>query len=234
MYHTTIGEQYSRIARIRQMLDAGKSYTIEDLRKMQLDALSLRGQAEIPLFQGWSTNDPDTERARDMIAKWNAQLMKDSVPAALYVTWDGVADAAARNQKTPKDQRQKLIEDGLKKAIAKLNKDFGPDWAQWRYGRINFSAFPHPLLADFDLPAVERNGGFGTVAATGVSFRHVMDPTNWDNSVFTITPGQSGQPESPFYGSLLARWANDEYFPLSYSRAKVDEHAKYRLTLSGR
>ena len=49
--------------------------------------------------------------------------------------------------------------------------------------------------------------------------------------MFSITPGQSGQPGSPYYGDLLERWVNNEYFPLAYSRAAVDEQVAYRLTL---
>jgi penicillin amidase len=233
-YHSTTGVEYSRITRIVQMLESGKSkkYSLEDMKAMQLDALSLRAKADIPLFQGWAANDPDVERARDLIANWDAVLQKESTPAALYVTWADVAEPAARSGNTPSNRRRHLIEEGLQKTLDKLKTDLGTDWAQWRYGRINYSEFPHPLLSEFDLPTVERHGGFGTVAATGVSFRHVMDTADWDRSVFTIAPGQSGQPESPFYGDLLSRWANGEYFPLAYSRSKVDEHAAHRLTLA--
>jgi len=61
--------------------------------------------------------------------------------------------------------------------------------------------------------------------------RQILDTADWDRSVFSITPGQSGQPGSPFYGNLLEPWANNEYFPLAYSRAAVDEQVAYRLTL---
>ena len=36
----------------------------------------------------------------------------------------------------------------------------------------------------------------------------------------TNVPGQSGQPESPFYGNLLPLWDRGEYFPLVYTRAR--------------
>ncbi len=231
MYHSKTGVEVSRITRILQILKSDGKYSVEDLKKMQLDAYSLRAEADIPLFQGWAASDPDIERARDLIANWDAVLQKDSIPAALYVTWFGEADAAAHNRNTPRNRRQRLIQEGLKRALDELKTDLGTDWAQWRYGRINFSEGPHQLVSEFDLPTVERDGGFRTVAATGVSFRHVLDSSDWDRSIFTITPGQSGQPESPFYGNLLARWANDEYFPLAYSLAKVDEQAAHRLTL---
>jgi penicillin amidase len=55
--------------------------------------------------------------------------------------------------------------------------------------------------------------------------------SNWDNSLTVNTPGQSGQPESPFYGNLLPIWAEDQYFPMAFSRALVDQKAAHRLTL---
>jgi penicillin G amidase len=44
-------------------------------------------------------------------------------------------------------------------------------------------------------------------------------------------PGQSGQPESEFYGNLLPLWDRGEYFPMVYSRAKVDDSASHKLYL---
>ena len=44
-------------------------------------------------------------------------------------------------------------------------------------------------------------------------------------------PGQSGQPESPYYSNLLHLWANDEYFPLAFSRKAVDSKSAHKLTL---
>jgi penicillin amidase len=46
------------------------------------------------------------------------------------------------------------------------------------------------------------------------------------------TPGQSGQPESPFYGNLLPIWANDEYFQMAFTRPAVDAKAKHTLKLT--
>ncbi len=231
MYHSTRGVEFSRIARLRQLLRSDTQYSIEDHRRMQLDAYSLRAEADIPAFRGWTAGRADVERAREMVATWDAVLAKDSAAAAIYVTWRDVADRAAYDPDTPTPERPALIEDGLTRTLERLTRELGPDWSEWRYGRTTRSPFPHPLVAEFDLPTIERGGGFGTLAATGVSFRHVLDLSDWDRSIFTITPGQSGQPESPFYGSLIERWANDEYFPLVFSRGAVDEQAAHILTL---
>jgi penicillin amidase len=232
MYHSTTGVEFARITRIRQMLESKSTFAVDDFKRMQLDGYSLQAASDIPAFQGWTAQDADAERARAMIAGWDATLTKASVPGALYVTWAGAAEPAARSRTTPAAERRVAIEAGLTKATAKLSGELGPDWSQWRYGRIHTSDFPHALVSELDLPVVERHGGgFGTVAATGVSLRQIFDLSNWDNSVFSIAPGQSGQPESRYYGNLAGPWANGEYFPLAYTRRAVDGVAVQRLTL---
>jgi penicillin amidase len=38
----------------------------------------------------------------------------------------------------------------------------------------------------------------------------------------TNSPGQSGDPANNHYKDLFPLWANDEYFPLYYSKEKID------------
>jgi penicillin amidase len=92
-------------------------------------------------------------------------------------------------------------------------------------------AFPHALVPAFSLPAIERPGGSGTVAADGASYREILDVADWDRSIVTNVPGQSGQPESPFYGNLLPLFADDVYFPLVYSKARVEKETTNRMVL---
>jgi len=58
--------------------------------------------------------------------------------------------------------------------------------------------------------------------STGASFRIVADTADWDRSVGTNTPGQSGDPASPHYQDLFAPWAEGVYFPAAYTRPKVE------------
>jgi penicillin G amidase len=90
------------------------------------------------------------------------------------------------------------------------------------------------------LPSVEKGGDGNTVNNTngpgfrqnhGASFREILDVRDWDRSVATSVPGQSGQPGSPHYGDLLPLWAEGRYFPLLYSRSKIEAAARARLTL---
>jgi penicillin amidase len=93
-------------------------------------------------------------------------------------------------------------------------------------------SFPHPFVKAFDLADVERAGGAGTVAADGASYREILDVSDWDRSLVTNTPGQSGQPGSPYYGNLLPLWADNTYFPLWFSNKAVDANAAHTLKLS--
>jgi len=198
---------------------------------MQVDALHIRARGELPLFRGWTASPPQVERARRMLAEWDAMLARDSAAAALHMTWRGIASAQERDASRPIAQRQPQHEVSLAAAIQELEKEQGADWSGWRWGRMHTRAFPHPLVAAFNLETVERGGGGGTVAADGASYREIFDVADWDRSIVTNVPGQSAQPESPFYGNLLPLWADDTYFPLVYSRPRVDREAAHKLTL---
>jgi penicillin amidase len=232
-YHSSVGVEISRIARIRQMLSTGQKFGVEDLERMQHDAYSLRAERDLPLFKGWTSKDADVEKARAMIESWDKILTKDTVAGAIYVRW--TSSEAERQRETGKvmgAKGQPLVETGLRQALDRLSKDWGSDWSQWRYGRINASTLDHQFIPEFSLPLVERPGGFNTVMATGSNFRRIVDLSNVDNSVWTNAPGQSGQPGSPFYGNNRQLLAGGPYLALPHTRAGVDKIVAHKLTLT--
>ena len=230
-YHSSRGVATSRITRLHQILGSGKLFSVEDHQSIQMDAYSLRAEGDIPAFQGWTSESTDVERARALIAEWDAVFTRESTAGAIYVEWTRRADSRAQDDATPEAQRRALIEEGLEQTVAALTEDWGADWSGWRYGRGNTSALPHTFIPDFDLPAVERPGGFGTVNATGANFRRIIDLSDLDNSVATNAPGQSAQPGSPFYDNLTDYLGNGEYFPFLFSREAVEGVVAHRLTL---
>ena len=72
----------------------------------------------------------------------------------------------------------------------------------------------------------------GDNQVTGGSFKIVADTADWDNSVGSNSPGQSGDVDSPHYRDLFALWARGDYFPVFYSRSKVESVAEKVLVLS--
>jgi penicillin amidase len=231
MFKTTNTLPYDRITRILQVIKPGQPFSMDDSKKLQRDVYSLRAAEDQKAFQGWTAKDPNVEKARDVVARWDAMLTKDSVPAAIWITWRKIVETdLPQGQTAPKATRAD-VEAHLPKAVEQLIADIGPDATEWRYGRVHTQGFPHPVLKEFDLPTVERRGGNGAVGADGATYREIIDVSNWDNSVTVNVPGQSGQPESPYYGNLLPIWANDEYFQMAFSKKAVDDKAAHRLKL---
>jgi penicillin amidase len=64
--------------------------------------------------------------------------------------------------------------------------------------------------------------GNGDNQASGGSLKIIADTEDWDNSVGLNTPGQSGDPDNAHYRDLFPLWAEGRYFPIAYSRKKVD------------
>jgi penicillin amidase len=136
-----------------------------------------------------------------------------------------------------------ILAGSFEAAAATIRDRFGADPARWRWGAVHLASFRHPLARAFDLPDASRGGHGTTVNLTaganlrqshGASFREILDLADWDNSVATNVPGQSGQPGSPFYGNLLPMWEKGEYFPLVYSRGAVEKNTAHTLWLRPR
>ena len=149
-------------------------------------------------------------------------------------------------REAPEEQRQRIMAESLEEAFTELTSTLGADFAAWRWGDLHKISFRHPLSnsdarqAVFDLKPVERGGdgftpnatrGPGYSQSNGASYRHILDFADWDRSVFTSTPGQSGQPGSPHYDDLLPMWAEGRYAPLVFSREAVEENTAHQLLL---
>ena len=103
------------------------------------------------------------ERARALLAGWDAVYGRESAEAALYETWRVVAaepPGGRRYRRIPATDQKDTgdLTSSLRAAIARLTASQGDDWRNWRWGRMHARAFPHPLVRAFDLPDVERAG----------------------------------------------------------------------------
>ncbi|MGZ5929344.1 MAG: penicillin acylase family protein [Rhizomicrobium sp.] len=144
--------------------------------------------------------------------------------------------------------RNALLIKSLGDAVADLTRRLGPDMQQWNLGAYHYARVLSPftgalrpdLEAQYDVGHAPRGGDSYTINATGGSdnqpaggsFKIVMDTENWDNSVGLNNPGQSGDIASPHYRDLYELWSRGKYFPIFYSRAKVESVAEQAMTLS--
>jgi penicillin G amidase len=74
-------------------------------------------------------------------------------------------------------------------------------------------------------------GGDAHNQLSGGSFKIIVDTEDWDNSLGLNTPGQSGDVNDPHYRDLYPLWARDRYFPIFYSRRKIESVVDKRFDL---
>ncbi len=149
----------------------------------------------------------------------------------------------------PVSGRDALLLTSLEKAVQQLMRQLGPDLTQWRYGQeklhhilirhILSEAVNDQTRSRLDAGPAPRGGNGETVNNTsnndnqssGASFRIIADLENWDLSLGTNSPGQSGDPASPHYRDLFELWARGKYFPVYFSRSKVEAAARSATVL---
>jgi penicillin amidase len=219
-------------------------------------AAERRGQGsrvELGVLKSWDfvmrASDAAPAIYEAWLVEWKKRVVATLLPAELSssgrlleletilaVSMNPTKDFGAR----PEEARDTLVLSALDAAISTVSASLGPDLSKWQWGDLHQAHFPHAFVKEFDLPSVRRGGDANTVNATGgagfaqtagASYREVIDLSNWDNSWATSTPGQSGQPGSAYYGDLLQLWGKNEYFPLAFSRQRVEKESLHVLQL---
>ena len=147
----------------------------------------------------------------------------------------------------PQATRNRLVSASFVTAVAAAKQRF-PKIDDMRWGTLHTVTFPHQLATAYpelanslNVGPFERTGDANTPNNTryddkfqqihGATYRHVFDLADWDRGMATSAPGQSGQYGSPHYADLAPLWAKGEYFPLAFSRKKVEAETRNRLLL---
>jgi penicillin amidase len=195
---------------------------------------------ELSLFRQLIEPRLDARLAADYIRRVETHVL---VPALTTpsAAWFGASPMKGRDQ---------LLESALAAAVAALSQTRGADMARWTWGEIHTATFQHPLASTGDAVRLRFNvgpfpragygdtvfatGGSDTRETVGATFREVMDLADWDRSIGTSAPGQSGQPGSPHFDDLAKLWAAEQYFPYSFSQALVEKNAEATLVLRPR
>ncbi len=206
--------------------------------------------------------DPNSIPAAIYVAFENALLRLASerfVPEAgretigriqLKKIMDWIATPDERFGPDPEAGRDRLLADAFGQGLAYLEENLGKNRDNWQYGQERFkhAYLVHSLgmlgteevNVQLNLGPLPRGGNAYTPGSTGgnnrqssgASFRIIVNTGDWDASQATNAPGQSGDPDSPFYDNLFEAWARDAYFPLYYSREKIDSAAVDRTVLT--
>lgn len=152
----------------------------------------------------------------------------------------------------PDIKKTDLIRRAFERAIKNIQLRLGQDITRWQYGQLKnkHAQLIHPLgntnvkeWNEFVNTSPQPRGGYeNTVGSTGsslkqssgASFRIIVDLKDWDSMIATNSPGQSGNPKSIHYQDLFNLWSQDQYFPLYYSKDKIDSIKELEIVLKPR
>lgn len=145
--------------------------------------------------------------------------------------------------------RDSLLLSCVTQSVADLTKRLGPDMETWTWGQrtnkhITLTHALSDLVSDEQKKRINfgpvARGGYGeTVNVTGsglnqehgASFRIVMDTEDWDRTMGINTPGQSANPDSPHYRDLFPLWAENDYFPVFFTKKRIEQVTENRTIL---
>ncbi|WP_350285818.1 penicillin acylase family protein [uncultured Croceitalea sp.] len=258
--------------RVNEVLGADKKLTMEDMKALQVDYHSIPARILVPMLEHLVFKG-NAAMAQKRLVDWDYNLEANSIPAAIYVSWENQIKRVANEQfipdegkgivpgiqltrimewlKAPDERfganpvlgRNEFLSKAFSRAVEDLKENLGPDIDSWHYGqeKNKHTYMQHALSevvndsirAKLDLGPLPRGGNAYTPGSTGsnlrqrsgASFRMIVNTGDWDAALGTNGPGQSGDPDSPFYNNLFEPWAKDNYFPVYYSRSKIDSVA---------
>lgn len=256
--------------RVNEVLNSDKKLTMDDMKALQVDYLSIPARTLVPLLSGLKFDNQKEETAISLLQNWDFILNPESIEAAIYVAWENQIKKSAREQFVPEElmdligsiQLKRIIDwimtpdekfgsnpvkgrniflkSSFTKALNNLSNTLGEDMSKWQYGQEKYkhsyishalgSIVNDSLKRKLNVGPLPRGGNGYTPGSTGgnnrqrsgASFRMIVNTGDWDKAVGTNSPGQSGDPNNSMYSNLFKSWAEDQYFPIYFSRAKID------------
>lgn len=184
---------------------------------------------------------------REVVVPANAQPFIGNVSMKRLIDWMNAPDG--RFGLEPIAARDALLVRSFTEATSELTRKLGPDMDHWYWGQEKYhhALIRHQLdevvkpeiSVRLDVGPCPRGGDSYTVNATGGgdnqvsggSFKIIADTENWENALGLNNPGQSGDPDNRHYRDLFPLWAGGRYFPLAFSRSKVELVTEEQLLL---
>ncbi len=168
----------------------------------------------------------------------------DALLSTPHSVWfDDIATSDVRE--TANEILLKSLDDGL----AELETLFGPDPANWRWGKLHRLRFPHvfegvPFLGQlFCIGPFDQGGSGTTVNAKGYSYtapygvawgpatRQIVAMNAPEAALSVVANGQSGHRFSPHWDDQTDFWLNGNYRTVHMNRQKIETEKHTLLQL---
>jgi penicillin amidase len=250
-----------RARRVFDLLNSKTKITMDDVRDVQYDTynIPLANLAKEFVASGI------TSQTTELFRKWNGKMTADS-PAGLLADrimgcmasrmdddLMGVPSSIVRERVVDWALREKparwlphefktygeLLQSCDATRRTELANKFGTDQAQWLWGKVWQSRFPHPLAvvpligAQFATPAVPLDGSGQTPnVGSNVSMRFIASPGSWDATRLVIPLGESGAPASTHFKDQFEAWRTGSPTVFRFSQTAVQAAARETLHMT--
>ena len=243
-----------RARRIYDLLKANTKVSMDDVRNIQYDSFNLpvsnlskeivKREAASPetlaVLKNWdgrmTADSKGAVVANEIRGCLANKIAADNAPLPIYLIREIILWRAVEEKSKlwlPKQFADypaffKVCDAEARKSLADP-KRLGADEANWVWGNLFKSRFPHPLAAapQFATPNVGIDGSGQTPnVGSNVSMRHIASPGNWDATRHVIPLGESGNPQSPHYKDQFELWRTGTPAIFPFSKAAVEKAAK--------
>ena len=152
--------------RITEVLGTDKKLTMDDMKALQVDYLSIPARTISPLLNNLSLSGKAAE-ARDKLKSWDFKLNPNSIEAAIYVAWeteiktqgaekfipaagkgliglqtkklvDWIMNPDKKFGANPEKGRDKFLQETFMAGLKDLEEKLGPDMSKWQYGQEKY------------------------------------------------------------------------------------------------
>ncbi len=143
------------------------------------------------------------------------------------------------------ETREEIVEICLEKAYKWLEDRYGPE-DKWDWMKINSFRFQHslgesPFLKFLNRGPYPQGGDAFTVRLSssslfkgklGVSYRQIIDLSDFRNSICVLSSGESGHFLDRFYDDQIPLWLEGQYHPMLFDPADIGEKGAGILILN--
>ena len=211
-----------------------KEYDDYIWRLIKWDNKLNKNSVEATIYVNWE---------RNIINEFNKEYVPEKVKGLVRVQLFKIIN---KLYNMDENLRNNFLKKTFISSINDLKSKFGDKTDEWVYGQDGYKHIKvkHPLedivndsiYKILSFQKYPRGGNGYTVGATGsnlsqshgATFKVIIDTKDWDNSLASNSPGQSGDPSSLFYRNLYKDWAEDKYFNLLYSKEIIESNLHSR------
>lgn len=174
---------------------------------------------------------------------WGTRLLLD---APDNTWWD---DVTTPNKKETRDD---TLRSAFVDAYRALSTQLGSDYKTWKWGTLHTAKFVSNPLGASGINVIENFVNGGPVAVSGgteivnasswtvndpyntrsiSSMRMIVDFSDFNNSLWIQSTGQSGHPASPHYRDLIEKWRTIQYDTMLWGPESIKKAAVSTLIL---